>query len=220
VGGIPPSAIWPIFKAASDEHTEIRTWRSEQRRKSAKAPSALRVGLKRVRLRRCSLVTYHRGYAPHSRLASRPTVSSTPTIATLFDRLLAEGVVITECPVSGFAIRVELLSSTARVYCSLVDRPRSVRIFRSASMFKRQGDSRSLFDPATKSSRGPEVPLLTRQRFALHARSGCGRLCRCTFSTRKSDSFALRTNHPSDAASPQKITRIPQRRAHCGLESS
>jgi hypothetical protein len=32
--------------------------RSEQRRKSAKAPSALRVGLKRVRLRRCSFVTY------------------------------------------------------------------------------------------------------------------------------------------------------------------
>jgi hypothetical protein len=25
VGGIPPSAIWPIFKAPSDEHTEIRT---------------------------------------------------------------------------------------------------------------------------------------------------------------------------------------------------
>ena len=31
--------------------------RSEQRGKSAKAPSALRVGLKRVRLRRCSFVT-------------------------------------------------------------------------------------------------------------------------------------------------------------------
>src|SRR5271165_3090116 len=44
--------------------------RSEQRRKSAKAPSALRVGLKRVRLRRCSFVTYCSGYAPHSRLAS------------------------------------------------------------------------------------------------------------------------------------------------------
>ena len=46
--------------------------RSEQRRKSAKAPSALRVGLKRVRLRRCSFVTYRSGYAPHSRLASKP----------------------------------------------------------------------------------------------------------------------------------------------------
>jgi len=46
--------------------------RSEQRRKPAKAPWALRVGLKRVRLRRCSLVTYRSGYAPHSRLASKP----------------------------------------------------------------------------------------------------------------------------------------------------
>ena len=46
--------------------------RNEQRGKSAKAPSALRVGLKRVRLRRCSFVTYRSGYAPHSRLASRP----------------------------------------------------------------------------------------------------------------------------------------------------
>jgi len=45
---------------------------SEQRRNSAKAPSPLRVGLKRVRLRRCSFVTYCRGYAPHSRLASEP----------------------------------------------------------------------------------------------------------------------------------------------------
>src|SRR5208283_4181760 len=42
--------------------------RSEQRGKSAKAPSALRVGLKRVRLRRGSFVTYRSGYAPHSRL--------------------------------------------------------------------------------------------------------------------------------------------------------
>ena len=40
--------------------------------KSAKAPSALWVGLKRVRLRRCSFFTYRSGYAPHSRLASRP----------------------------------------------------------------------------------------------------------------------------------------------------
>src|ERR1700736_5006203 len=46
--------------------------RSEQRRKSAKSPSALRVGLKRVRLRCCSFVTYRSGYAPHSRLAAKP----------------------------------------------------------------------------------------------------------------------------------------------------
>src|ERR1700722_2049092 len=51
--------------------------RSEQRRKSAKAPSALRVGLKRVRLRRCSFVTYRTGYAPHSRLESKTLLKPT-----------------------------------------------------------------------------------------------------------------------------------------------
>ena len=47
----------------------------------------------------------------------------------------------------GFAIRVELLSFTARVSCSLADRPRCVRIFRSASMFERQGGVQKLVQP-------------------------------------------------------------------------
>jgi Putative restriction endonuclease len=119
-------------------------------------------------------------------------------IATLFDRLLPEGVVITECPVStsdgvkaidiawlaperrqevdsavcfaqapevcveilspsntseeisekialtskqvprksGFATRMELLSSTTRVYCRLADRPRCARSFRNVSILE------------------------------------------------------------------------------------
>jgi hypothetical protein len=76
--------VWPLFMAVELQNFKIiavlssplalknQSVRSEQRRKSAKAPSALRVGLKRVCRRRCSFVTYRSGYAPHSRPASKP----------------------------------------------------------------------------------------------------------------------------------------------------
>jgi len=58
---IPPSAIWLIFQGASDEHIEIRT------REASSAAAGQKTGqraigplgwLERVRLRRCSFVTY------------------------------------------------------------------------------------------------------------------------------------------------------------------
>jgi hypothetical protein len=45
--------------------------------KISQLATAQRVGLKRVRPGRCSFVKYRIGYAPHSRLASRPFLKPT-----------------------------------------------------------------------------------------------------------------------------------------------